>query len=172
MFLWFCGKTNYRVWLFFPFAEYFWMLVSKVGDWMCGLNHLVTWVDVLSGYDDKFRLLKFNLVHVHYIFNFKKVSFLKSNTLIYPTYRCRGCPPELDPKRVQVKVRNRLMKRTLFFTPLWSSPWLVKPDRAFPYQKSHVGNHPTSHRIGHTIRGWTETCSQDRNRTCNFRINN
>jgi len=27
--------------------------------------------------------------------------------------------------------------------------------------------HPTSHRIGHTIRWWTEPCSQDRIRTCN-----
>ena len=79
---------------------------------MCGLNHLVTWADVLSGYDDKFRLLKFNLVHVHYIFVFKKVSILKNNTLIYPTYRCRGCPPELDPKRVQVRVRNKLLSES------------------------------------------------------------
>ena len=76
------------------------------------LNHLVTWVDVLSGYDDKFRLLIFSLIHVNYIFISKKVSILKNNTLIYPTYRCRGCPPELDPKRVQVRVRNKLLSES------------------------------------------------------------
>ena len=57
-------------------------------------------------------------------------------------------------------------RSTLFFASLWYSPWLVKPDRAFPYQKSHMKYHLTSHHIGHTIRWWAETCSQDRIRTC------
>ncbi len=83
------------------------------------LNHLVTWVDVLSGYDDKFRLLKFNLVHVNYIFISKKVSILKNNTLIYPTYRCRGCPPELGPKsnhKLELEINyERITTSTLFW---------------------------------------------------------
>ena len=35
---------------------------------------------------------------------------------------------------------------------------LVKPDRAFLYQKSHMSNQLISHRVGHTIRWWAETC--------------
>ena len=55
---------------------------------------------------------------------------------------------------------------TLFFASLWYFPRLVKPDRAFPYQKFHIGNQPTSHHIGHTIWWWARTCSQNRTWTC------
>ena len=47
--------------------------------------------------------------------------------------------------KLTMRVRSSL---TLFDIP----PWLVKPDRAFLYQKFHMRYHPTSHRIGHTIR--------------------
>lgn len=56
---------------------------------------------------------------------------------------------------------------TYFFNPLWYSPRLVKPDRSFNYQKSHMRYHPISHRIGHTIRWWSEPWSQGRIRTYN-----
>ena len=56
---------------------------------------------------------------------------------------------------------------TLFFASLWYFPWLVKPDRAFPYQKFHIGNQPTSHHIGHTIWWLVRPCSQERIRTPN-----
>ena len=45
---------------------------------------------------------------------------------------------------------------TLFFASLWYSPRLVKPDRAFLYQKSHMSNQLISHHVGHIIRWWAE----------------
>ncbi len=40
---------------------------------------------------------------------FRHLTILKS-ALIYPTYKRHGCPSELDPKQVQVKVRNSFFR--------------------------------------------------------------
>ena len=61
---------------------------------------------------------------------------------------------------------KKWLRNYVVLQPLWYSPWLVKPDINLLYQQFHMRYHRTSHRIGHTIRWWTETCSQDRSWTC------
>ena len=74
------------------------------------------------------------------------------NTLLYPTYRCCGCP--------------QLLELGIIFWTLRVSgwqPWMF----SLYILRSHIDNQSISHRIGYTIRWLVGTCSQGETRTHN-----
>jgi hypothetical protein len=74
------------------------------------------------------------------------------NTLLYPTYRCCGCP--------------QLLELGIIFWTLRVSGWQTWMFSLY-ILRSHIDNQSISHRIGYTIRWLVGPCSQNRNRTCN-----
>lgn len=69
----------------------------------------------------------------------------KVDTLFYPTFRCRGCPP-LSHSRVRIRLTGSTPRSHLEHNQVMS---------AYLY-----GYHPVSHRMRHTIRGLDGTCDQ------------
>ena len=105
---------------------------------------------------------------------------LRKDTLIYPTFKCLGCPHLLSqeqsvrPHEVGLTFGLPLLRYVLPLYQIQLTYPVVLPIRqcTFPY-----GYQAISHHIGHIIRGLVETChehrelcSQDRTRTC-FNLN-